>query len=201
LRVLAESKREARTDELTGLPNRRFFFEALNAHMEASPEGERVSVLMLDLDRFKEINDSLGHHVGDDLLRQLGPRLATVVNGDGVVARLGGDEFGLFLTKLEKASDATQLAERVCDVLREPFVLETMTLRLDASIGIAVAPEHGREVEALLQKADMAMYSAKRGHRPWELYSAANDFDSLERLQLMQDLRVAIERGEIVLHY
>ncbi|HXA42593.1 MAG TPA: EAL domain-containing protein [Candidatus Solibacter sp.] len=201
LRVLAESKREARTDELTGLPNRRFFFEALNAHMAASPDGERVSVLMLDLDRFKEINDSLGHHVGDDLLRELGPRLATVVNGDGVVARLGGDEFGLFLTKLENASDATGLAERVCEVLREPFVLETMTLRLDASIGIAVAPEHGRRVETLLQKADLAMYSAKRGHRAWELYSAAKDFDSLQRLQLMQDLPGAIDRDEIILHY
>jgi diguanylate cyclase (GGDEF)-like protein len=201
LRTLADSKREARTDELTGLPNRRLFFERLDACCVPSSTPQRLAVLMIDLDRFKEINDSLGHHVGDDVLRELGPRLTAAVGSNGTVARLGGDEFGLVLSPLVDLSVATEVAERVRQVLREPFQLEGMSLRVDASIGIALAPDHGTTPEGLLQKADVAMFAAKRTHAPWQLYSSEHDQDARQRLELMEDLRDAIRRREIVMYY
>jgi diguanylate cyclase len=201
LRALAESKREARTDELTGLPNRRLFFERLALCFEPGPTPYRLAVLMIDLDRFKEINDSLGHHVGDDVLRQLGPRLTAAVGTTGTVARLGGDEFGLVLSPLVDLTAATAVADRVREALRQPFQLEGMSLRVDASIGIALAPHHGTTPESVLQKADVAMFAAKRAHAPWQIYSSEHDQNARERLELMEDLRDAIRRGEIVLHY
>jgi diguanylate cyclase len=202
LRALADSNREARTDDLTNLPNRRLFFERLAAHFdEAAGSGCRLAVLMIDLDRFKEINDSLGHHVGDDVLRQIGPRLTEAVGSTGTVARLGGDEFGLILSPLNSPSDATAVADRVRNVLRQPFQLEGMTFRVDASIGIALAPEHGTTPESLLQKADVAMFTAKRAHAPWRIYSSEQDENARERLDLMEALRDAIGRGEIVPYY
>lgn len=201
LRALAESRREARTDELTGLPNRRLFFERLVECFEPRPIPHRLAVLMIDLDRFKEINDSLGHHVGDDVLRQLGPRLTAAAGSAGTVARLGGDEFGLVLAQLDDMSAATAMAERVREALREPFQLEGMSLRVDASIGIALAPDHGTTPESVLQKADVAMFAAKHAHAPWQIYSSEHDQNALDRLELMEDLRDAVRRGEIVLFY
>jgi diguanylate cyclase len=201
LRALADSKREARTDELTGLPNRRLFFERLLVCFEPSPTPHRLAVLMIDLDRFKEINDSLGHHVGDDVLRELGPRLTAAAGSTGTVARLGGDEFGLVLSPLVDMSEATEMAERVREVLRAPFELEGMSLRVDASIGIALAPDHGTTPETVLQKADVAMFAAKRAHAPWQIYSSDHDQNALDRLELMEDLRDAIHHGEIVPFY
>jgi diguanylate cyclase (GGDEF)-like protein len=200
LRALADSRREARTDELTGLPNRRLFFESLAACLEPGPTA-RTAVLMIDLDRFKEINDSLGHSVGDDVLRELGPRLIEAVGTTGTVARLGGDEFGLVLAAPIDAAGAIEVAERVCDALRQPFELKGMSLRVDASIGIALAPEHGAAPETLLQKADVAMFAAKRSHAPWQVYSSEYEQNARERLELMEDLRDALRRGEIVLFY
>jgi diguanylate cyclase (GGDEF)-like protein len=201
LRALADSKREARTDELTGLPNRRLFFERLVVCFEPSPTPHRLAVLMIDLDRFKEINDSLGHSVGDDVLRELGPRLIAAAGSTATVARLGGDEFGLILSPLVDPSAATDMAERVREVLRKPFHLEGMTLRVDASIGIALAPDHGVTPESVLQKADVAMFAAKRAHASWQIYSSEHDQNARERLELMEDLRDALRRREIVLHY
>jgi diguanylate cyclase (GGDEF)-like protein len=200
LRALADSRREARTDELTGLPNRRLFFESLAASLEHGASAT-TAVLMIDLDRFKEINDSLGHHVGDDVLRQLGPRLTDAVGTSGTVARLGGDEFGLVLSAPVDAAAAIEVAERVREVLREPFQLEGMSLRVDASIGVSLAPEHGTTPETLLQKADVAMFAAKRSHAPWQVYSSEYDQNARDRLQLMEDLRDALRLGEIVLFY
>lgn len=201
LRALADSRREARTDELTGLPNRRLFFERLGVHFEPSPTPHRLAVLMIDLDRFKEINDSLGHHVGDDVLRELGPRLIAAAGSMATVARLGGDEFGLILSPLVDPSAATDMAARVREVLRKPFQLEGMSLRVDASIGISLAPEHGTTPEGVLQKADVAMFAAKRAHAPWQIYSSEHDQNARERLELMEDLRDALRRREIVLYY
>jgi diguanylate cyclase len=200
LRALADSRREARTDELTGLPNRRLFFESLAASLEPGA-AETTAVLMIDLDRFKEINDSLGHHVGDDVLRQLGPRLTDAVGTSGTVARLGGDEFGLVLSAPIDAAAAIRVAERIREALRQPFQLEGMSLRVDASIGIALAPEHGTAPETLLQKADVAMFAAKRSHAPWQVYSSDYDQNARERLQLTEDLRDALRLREIVLFY
>ena len=201
IRALADSKREARTDDLTQLPNRRLFFERLAVCLEPDPAPHRLAVLMIDLDRFKEINDSLGHHVGDDVLRQLGPRLTAAVRGTGTVARLGGDEFGVVLSPILDPGAATEVAERVREALREPFQLDGMSLRVDASIGIALAPDHGTTPETVLQKADVAMFAAKRAHAPWQIYSAEHDQNARERLELMEDLRDALRRHEIVLHY
>jgi diguanylate cyclase (GGDEF)-like protein len=201
LRALAESRREARTDELTGLPNRRLFFERLAASLDPSTTPQRLAILMIDLDRFKEINDSLGHHVGDDVLRQLGPRLTAAVGATGTVARLGGDEFGIVLSPLVDPAAATELAERVREVLLQPFQLDDMTLRVDASIGIALAPDHGTTPESVLQKADVAMFSAKHAHVPWQIYTAQHDLYFQDRLALMEDLRDALRRGQIVLYY
>ncbi|MFZ0180684.1 MAG: EAL domain-containing protein [Candidatus Dormiibacterota bacterium] len=201
VRALADSKREARTDELTGLPNRRLFFERLLVCFEPIPTPHRLAVLMIDLDRFKEINDSLGHHVGDDVLRELGPRLVAAAGSTGTVARLGGDEFGMVLSPLVDMSEATEMAERVREVLRAPFELEGMSLRVDASIGIALAPDHGTTPESVLQKADVAMFAAKRAHAPWQIYSSDHDQNALDRLELMEDLRDAIHHGEIVPFY
>ena len=200
LQTLAESKREARTDELTGLPNRRHFYQLLRAAL-ANTDRHELAVLMIDLDRFKEINDSLGHHVGDEVLRQLGPRLAKVVDGTGTVARLGGDEFGLLVSPLGDASQATRIAELVCDDLRRSFTLDTISLHVDASIGIAIAPDHGDAADTLLQRADIAMYEAKRSHQPWQVYSSFRDRHTRERLELMEDVRNAIERNELILYY
>jgi diguanylate cyclase (GGDEF)-like protein len=201
LRVLADSRREARTDELTGLPNRRLFYERLGACLERGATSDRIAVLMIDLDRFKEINDSLGHHVGDDVLRQLGPRLIEAAGSMGTVARLGGDEFGLLISPLVEPSMATKVAESVRASLLLPFHLESMSLRVDASIGIAIAPDHGTDPETLLQKADLAMYAAKHDRKPWQIYSTEHDQNTRERLELMEDLRDAVQRGEIVLYY
>jgi diguanylate cyclase len=201
LQSLAESKREARTDELTGLPNRRLFYETLRGCLEPGSGREDLAVLMIDLDRFKEINDSLGHHVGDEVLRQLGPRLAGVVDGSGTVARLGGDEFGLLIAPLVDSTEATRVAERVREDLRRSFNLESITLHVDASIGIAIAPDHGTMADTLLQRADVAMYEAKRQHQAWEVYSSFRDRHTRERLELMEDVRDAISRRELVLYY
>jgi diguanylate cyclase (GGDEF)-like protein len=201
LQTLAESKREARTDELTGLPNRRHFYETLRTRLAPGPDRQPLAVLMIDLDRFKEINDSLGHHVGDEVLRQLGPRLADVVNGSGTVARLGGDEFGLLVSPLADPAHATQVAERVREDLRRSFLLDTINLHVDASIGIAISPDHGDAADTLLQRADVAMYEAKRNHQAWQVYSPFRDRHTRDRIELMEDVRDAIDRGELVLYY
>jgi predicted signal transduction protein with EAL and GGDEF domain len=139
--------------------------------------------------------------VGDDVLRQLGPRLTAAMRGSDIIARLGGDEFGLVLSPLLDLAAAMAAAERVREALRQPFQLEGMSLRVDPSIGIALAPDHGTTPETVLQKADVAMFAAKRAHAPWQIYSAEHDQNARNRLELMEDLRDALRRHEIVLHY
>jgi diguanylate cyclase (GGDEF)-like protein len=201
LRTLAETRRQARTDELTGLGNRRMFYEALRAVVGRESDRGQVAVLMIDLDRFKEINDSLGHRAGDDVLRQLGPRLASVLRGDNALARLGGDEFGLMVACGSDPSRAERVADRIQAVIRQPLSLDGVTVRVDASIGIAIAPQHGSDADTLLQKADVAMYEAKHNHQAWAVYSATRDVHTRGRLELVEELRDAIERRELVLHY
>jgi diguanylate cyclase (GGDEF)-like protein len=200
LRSLVESRREARTDELTSLANRRPFYEAVTEWSDAR-RGEQIAVIMIDLARFKEINDSLGHGVGDEVLRQLGRRLAGAVRGQDVVARLGGDEFGIVLRRVADAGAAIQVAERVRRLVVEPFVVDSVTFHLDAGLGIAFGPQDAADGEALIHKADAAMYECKRRHLPWAVYSPGSDVDSTDRLALVEELRHAISNDELVVYY
>ncbi|WP_344856883.1 putative bifunctional diguanylate cyclase/phosphodiesterase [Planomonospora alba] len=194
---------QAMHDGLTGLPNRKLLVlrteEAL-AEARSRP-GERVGLLLLDLDRFKEVNDTLGHPVGDRLLQTVAHRLTHSVRPGDVVARLGGDEFAVLLPSVRDAAAAREVAARLRVALTEPVRLEGMTFDLDASVGIALHPDHAPDFELLLQRSDVAMYLAKEGRTGVEVYVADKDRNSPERLSLLGDLRRAIDRSELVLHY
>ena len=201
LRSLAESRLEARTDPLTGLPNRRALYEAAEGLLRPSATTVgRLALLILDLDRFKEVNDSLGHHMGDQLLSQIGPRIQGVLRAGDVLARLGGDEFALLLPGAD-AADAQAVAGRVLDALRQPFQLDQMGLHIDASIGIALSPEHPIDVNGLLQRADIALYQAKAQRGTHATYDLSTTDPSRDRLQTIEELRVAVVSDNIVLHY
>jgi diguanylate cyclase (GGDEF)-like protein len=195
---LLATRELALTDELTGLPNRRLFAERLQAALAGDPAP--LAVAMVDLDRFKELNDTLGHHAGDALLVQLGGRLAAATGDAGLVARLGGDEFALLLpgAGLARAAD---VARRIGVALQEPFEIDGLELVMDASVGAALCPEHGHDAEALLQRADVAMYQAKAARTGFQVYEPSRDRHSRERLELIGELRRALERDELVLHY
>jgi diguanylate cyclase (GGDEF)-like protein len=200
VQALADSRRQARTDELTGLPNRRSVFEALGAADERLAGGRGVAVVVLDLDRFKEINDSLGHAVGDALLRQVGPRLDRELRDEDLLARLGGDEFVVVVDDL-RAADALALAGRLRAQLQQPFRVGGMSLTIDASVGVAIGPEHSVTAEELLQLADLAMYSAKATRAGVAVYDEERDGDGRHRLEAVEQLRRGIADGELVLHY
>ncbi|RBY89483.1 bifunctional diguanylate cyclase/phosphodiesterase [Blastococcus sp. TF02A-30] len=200
VKALADSRRQARTDELTGLPNRRSVFEALDTLDARLATGAQTAVLVLDLDRFKEINDSLGHAVGDALLRRVGPRLRSHLREGDLLARLGGDEFVVLAEDLD-AEGARRLAERLRERLQRPFRFAGMGLSVDASIGIAVGPGDSASAAELLQLADLAMYSAKAGRSGVAVYDEARDGHGRHRLEDVAQLRRALEQGELVLHY
>ncbi|MBK6856460.1 MAG: EAL domain-containing protein [Microthrixaceae bacterium] len=194
-------RRQALYDSLTGLPNRRLLDEELHRTLNRDPlPGETIALLVMDLDQFKEVNDALGHHVGDQLLRSIGDRLTRELS-DSLVARLGGDEFAVVLSGLVDEADARRVADRIRSTLAEPFVLEDVRLQSNASIGIALYPEHARDVPTLIQRADVAMYMAKRAGAGVAVYSAEHDRSSIERLTLIGDLPEAAAAGQFVLHY
>ncbi len=200
LRALPETRRQARTDELTGLTNRRAFFAAIERQLQRHP-GRDAAVLMLDLNRFKELNDTLGHAAGDRLLAQLGPRLAGALRPADTLARLGGDEFAV-LCPGASGTGGRSVARRLRDSLQEPFVLGDLQVHVDASIGIATYPQDGATLEELLQRADVAMYQAKGNGTDVERYDPARDEHSRDRLELVGELRAALDSGEgIELHY
>ena len=189
-------------DPLTDLPNRTLFQErtrqaVLNAHRA----GGGLAVILLDLDQFKEVNDTLGHDTGDELLRQLGVRLRDVVREVDTIARLGGDEFALLLPSISTTQGAAEVATRTLSALGKPFVLGGLTFEIDASLGVALYPEHGHDVGVLLQRADVAMYVAKARKTGFEFYTPEIDSYSPERLVLLGELRRAIADDELVLHY
>ena len=198
--LLAESRAQARTDDLTGLGNRRSFYEHAQAAVDgAGPDGA-VSLLLLDLNRFKEINDSLGHHIGDDLLCQVGRRLAGGLRPVDYLARLGGDEFVIVLPGAGPTL-ALDVAERLTKQLSEPFALEQTSLQVSASIGVASRPEHAGDVTGLLQRADIAMYQAKTTRGGTCTYDPARDEHARERLVTIAELRGALGSQQLVLHY
>jgi diguanylate cyclase (GGDEF)-like protein/PAS domain S-box-containing protein len=200
-RAEADLRHQAMHDSLTGLPNRVLLNERLQRALpSASSEDAPVALLLLDLDRFKEVNDTLGHQVGDVLLQQIGCRLQGAVRAADLVARLGGDEFAVLLPATD-AAGAALVAECLVRVLQAPFVLEGQPIDVDASIGIAVAPEHGQDADTVLRCADVAMYQAKRAGTGVALYSAADDEHRPDRLALLGELRNAIDNDELLLHY
>lgn len=200
VRLLATSRPEARTDDLTGLANRRLFFEHAQAVLQRAPAGRPVGLLLVDLDRFKEVNDSLGHHVGDELLRLAGPRMRAAVREGDLAARVGGDEFAVLLDGAGEAA-AAAAARRLQDALTDPFDLEGVPVRIGASIGIALAPDHGRDLATLFKKAEVAMYEAKRTGGGHQVYAADRDHHSRDRLRTIAELRQSIEEGRLVVHY
>lgn len=200
MRALADTRRQATTDDLTGLANRRFFYEHLTEALSEPAPGDSLVLLLVDLDRFKEVNDALGHHVGDQLLAQIGPRLGKVLRGGDLIGRLGGDEFAVLLRGAD-AAFAIAVAERITAAFEEAFHLDGASLHVDASVGIALAPEHATDGDTLLQRADVAMYQAKRANDGWRVYEAQGDQHSKQRLETIEQLRSAIAEGHLVLHY
>jgi diguanylate cyclase (GGDEF)-like protein len=197
-RQAAENAHLARHDVLTGLPNRTQFHQALGAAVE---DGTATGVFVLDLDRFKEINDALGHPTGDRLLEQVGPRLRAALGPDALVARIGGDEFGVLQPGLGDEADALLVAHSLLGALAEPFALGDTTLHTEASIGIALHPAHGTQVSTLVQRADVAMYDAKHAHTGAELYTEDDDPYRATRLMLLGELPRALAEDELVLHF
>jgi diguanylate cyclase (GGDEF)-like protein len=197
-RLVQRLDHESRHDPLTGLANRVHFNERLDEAVAA--KDSNVAVLLLDLDRFKEVNDTLGHHVGDLLLQQVAARLRLRMRGHDVLARLGGDEFAVFVTDGTEET-ATAVADRIQQALAEPLSLDGISVEVAASIGIALSPQHGQTAVALLQRADVAMYEAKRTHAGVQVYNEALDGYSPRRLAIATELRHAIESGALELHY
>ncbi|WP_143087183.1 putative bifunctional diguanylate cyclase/phosphodiesterase [Geodermatophilus ruber] len=201
-RALLRGERRARTDALTGLANHEALVEACAATLPAATVERPAALLLIDLAEFKTINDTLGHLAGDKLLTQIAATLRGLVRAADLVARLGGDEFAVLLTDLPDAAAAQLRAEQLLAALRTAtFELEGITLPVDASIGVVLAPRHGEHYLELLQRADVAMYEAKRGHKGTMLYDENRDGHTVDRLQLVGELRRALDRGEFVLHY
>jgi diguanylate cyclase (GGDEF)-like protein len=202
-RQAAENRHQALHDGLTGLPNRTLFRDRVtHALVAARDEGRSVGVLIMDVDDFKDVNDTLGHHTGDMLLDQIGRRLVGQLRPSDTVARLGGDEFAVLLPGLSDAEEAMARALNLRAALDVPFGLgELRQVHAEASVGVALYPEHGDCADALIQHADVAMYEAKRARTGAEVYDAARDRYSPDRLALVGELRRAIGHDELVLHY
>ncbi len=191
--------RSATTDELTGLPNRRVLYAEGWARL-AHPQSLRQALLMLDLDKFKEVNDSLGHHAGDQLLVQVGARLGENLRDGDLLARLGGDEFAVLLQDTGH-DQAVDVAVKLRAALAVPFDLANFALHTSASVGIALFPDDGPDLSTLLRKADIAMYKAKSSGHGQHVYSGADDADDTARLQTVQELRTALTSDQLVVHY
>jgi diguanylate cyclase (GGDEF)-like protein/PAS domain S-box-containing protein len=195
-----DSERLALYDVLTDLPNRNLFARRVKDALEAAaPTGRPVAVLLLDLDHFKDVNDTFGHHAGDRLLRAVGERIRAVLPATATTARLGGDEFAILLDAA--APNALPIAEKIRGALETPFDLEGHAISVSASIGISFFPEHGETESALLQRADISLYAAKGTGGGTVIYAAAFDAHSPARLALTADLQRAIGANELILQY
>ncbi len=196
---VAEIRYQGTHDSLTGLSNREALHENLRTALGGAAEGEHVAVLLVDLDRFKEVNDSLGHDAGDELLQEIADRLEEVA-GTAKVSRLGGDEFALVAPGVTPLK-AIELGHALRRGIEAPFSIRGIPVSVDASVGIALAPEDGTGVGQLIRRADVAMYAAKAARAGVLRYEAATDRNDAGKLALMTDLRAAVEKGELEVHY
>ncbi len=193
---------QAMHDTLTGLPNRSALYEHVGrVTASVGTFGGLAALLLIDLDRFKEVNDTLGHDHGDRLLQDVAERLRAALRSGDTLARLGGDEFAVVLKDLPDRAASVELATRLLGALERPFVVRGVTVQLEASVGVALCPDHGLDVTTLVRRADVAMYEAKREEGHVRVYDAARDPNSPARLQRAGELRTALAAGELVLHY
>jgi diguanylate cyclase (GGDEF)-like protein len=200
--VSRDKERQALHDALTDLPNRTLLQQRVESALAgARRDGVGLGLILLDLDRFKEVNDTLGHPAGDALLEVVARRLVGAVRPGDTVARLGGDEFAVLLPDVDHATDAIEVAGRIKQSLAEPFRLEGVLMDVDVSIGIALSPQHGDDVEVLMRRADVAMYIAKGEQTGIEVYDLARDPNSPTRLGTVTALREALDLGQLELHY
>ncbi len=199
--VLA-NEHQALHDVLTGLANRALFHDRVQQSvLLAEREGMEGAVMIMDLDRFKEINDTLGHPKGDIVLKEVARRLNEALRETDTVARLGGDEFAVLIPHVPDPASVVQVVEKIQEALDRPFVFQGLALDVRASVGISFFPRHGDDVDTLIQRADVAMYLAKASHSRYEIYAAHRDQHSPGRLALLADLRRALDDDEILLHY
>ena len=199
---LAALEHQALHDPLTGLPNRLLLDDRLEQSIRAAErEGGGLAVLLIDLDRFKDVNDTFGHAAGDSLLAQVGPRLRGVLRSVDTIARVGGDEFVVLLPAAGRAEDVGRTAEKILETLEAPFTVEGHSTEVSASVGIAVFPDHGTDGLHLMRAADAAMYVAKRSSKGYSVYSAGEDAFQKRRLVFLEELRRGIDSGELFLAY
>lgn len=194
---------QALHDPLTDLPNRMLFMDHLALELaETRRNHKMLAVMFLDLDNFKNINDTLGHSMGDKLLKEVAGRLKTCIRETDTIARIGGDEFNILLADISHADDAVPIAKKIMSLFKEPFKIDNQELYVTVSIGISICPNDSESAEALLKNADIAMYHAKgEGRNNYQFHSSAVNIRTLEKMLLENDLRQMIESGELVLHY
>jgi diguanylate cyclase (GGDEF)-like protein len=200
--LTARVRHQAHHDPLTGLPNRTQLLERASAMLDdPSLKGQPLAVLLVDLDRFKDVNDVLGHASGDLLLSRVGPLMASAVRGEDVLCRLGGDEFAAVLPRCDEAT-AVMVAKRLLELISVTMDIDGVLLNVEASVGIAVTTEFGEgDIDKLLQHADIAMYTAKRARCGYQVYEADQDTSTRERLNLLGEMRQALVNDEFVMHY
>ena len=197
-----ELEHQALHDALTELPNRLLLQDRMHqALLSAQREHHQLALLITDLDRFKEINDTLGHHYGDLVLQEVSARMRTALRGSDTIARLGGDEFAVLLPYIESADDAVMAARKLVATMEKPIVLEDHSFHVGISVGIALYPDHGNDGSTMMRHADVAMYVAKRSTSGYALYDHLEDQHSVSRLAMVGELRHAIEHKQLVLFY
>jgi diguanylate cyclase (GGDEF)-like protein len=202
VRALARAQHLAATDDLTALPNRRLFFSRAGEAIAALDRGTQgLSVVVMDLDNFKELNDTLGHSAGDSLLRQIGPRLQKVLRTTDTLARLGGDEFAILLDPQPDQRGVAQVAEKLLAALAAPFAIRGLSVRITASLGIASLPDDAMDLDDLLKCADVAMYQAKATHAGFAHYARERDTNSRERLGIAAALAHALDNHGVEVHF
>ena len=195
-------RRQATYDPLTDLPNRTLLLERLEKAIDtARARKTLVALILMDLDRFKEVNDTFGHHFGDVLLKQLAERLRALLHPNETLSRLGGDEFGFFLTRANDSNDVAAVTRRILDALQQPFAIDRHLIEASASIGIAIYPTHGSDARTLLRRADAAMYSAKESNVGYAFHNEEHEARTPDQLALTVEMRRAMERDEFELYY